>query len=42
MMKKFKRNYDGWIVVKQDILPGMGTPSESAQRNRNDLESLGL
>jgi len=26
--------YAGWIVVEQDILPGLGTPNESAQRNR--------
>jgi inosose dehydratase len=34
--------YDGWIVVEQDVLPGMGTPFESAVRNRAFLESLGL
>ncbi|MBL8132272.1 MAG: TIM barrel protein [Anaerolineae bacterium] len=34
--------YDGWIVVEQDVLPGMGTPRESAQRNRDYLKSLGL
>lgn len=34
--------YDGWIVVEQDILPGMGTPKESAQRNRDYLKSIGL
>ncbi len=34
--------YHGWIVVEQDILPGMGTPKESAQRNRDYLASLGL
>jgi inosose dehydratase len=34
--------YDGWIVVEQDVLPGMGTPKESAQRNRDYLKSLGL
>jgi inosose dehydratase len=36
------RSYDGWIVVEQDVLPGMGTPQESAQRNRNYLRGLGL
>jgi inosose dehydratase len=35
-------NYDGWIVVEQDVLPGMGTPKESAQRNRDYIKSLGL
>ncbi len=36
------RNYDGWIVVEQDVLPGMGTPKESAQRNREYLKCIGL
>ncbi|MCB0162999.1 MAG: TIM barrel protein [Anaerolineae bacterium] len=35
-------NYGGWIVVEQDVLPGMGTPKESAQRNRDYLASIGL
>lgn len=34
--------YGGWIVVEQDVLPGMGTPRESAQRNRDYIRSLGL
>ncbi len=34
--------YDGWIVVEQDVLPGMGTPKESAARNRAYLNSIGL
>ena len=34
--------YSGWIVVEQDVLPGMGTPKESAQRNREYLRSIGL
>jgi inosose dehydratase len=34
--------YDGWLVVEQDVLPSMGTPLESAARNRNYLRSLGL
>jgi inosose dehydratase len=33
--------YDGWIVVEQDVLPGMGTPCESARRNREYLRSIG-
>ena len=33
--------YDGWIVVEQDILPGMGTPRDSARRNREYLRSIG-
>lgn len=35
-------NYSGWIVVEQDVLPGMGTPKESAGRNREYLRGLGL
>jgi inosose dehydratase len=34
--------YQGWIVVEQDVLPGMGTPKESAQRNREYLAKIGL
>jgi inosose dehydratase len=34
--------YDGWIVVEQDVLPGMGTPRESARRNRAYLASIGI
>lgn len=34
--------YDGWIVVEQDVLPGLGTPKESAGRNRAFLRALNL
>jgi inosose dehydratase len=34
--------YQGWIVVEQDVLPGMGTPAESARRNRGYLRSIGI
>ncbi len=34
--------YDGWIVVEQDVLPGMGNPKECAKRNREYIQSLGL
>lgn len=37
-----ERDYRGWIVVEQDVLPGMGTPLESARRNRAFLQTLGL
>jgi inosose dehydratase len=37
-----KMGYDGWIVVEQDVLPGMGRPKESAQRNRDYLANIGL
>ncbi|MDA0712116.1 MAG: sugar phosphate isomerase/epimerase [bacterium] len=35
-------DYDGWIVVEQDVLPGMGNPLDSAQNNRAFLRTLGL
>jgi inosose dehydratase len=35
-------HYTGWIVVEQDVLPGMGTPRESARRNREYLRSLAV
>ncbi len=34
------RDYDGWIVVEQDVLPGMGSPYESAERNFQYLNSI--
>jgi inosose dehydratase len=34
--------YDDWIVVEQDVLPGMGAPADSARRNREYLKTLGL
>jgi inosose dehydratase len=36
-----KFDYDGWGVVEQDVLPGLGKPKESAQRNREYIRSLG-
>ncbi len=35
-------DYKGWVVVEQDVLPGMGRPKESAARNRAYLRSIGL
>lgn len=35
-------NYKNWIVVEQDILPGMGNPKNSAKTNRDYLKTLGL
>jgi len=32
-----QRDYDGWVVVEQDVLPQMGSPKESALRNRQYL-----
>jgi inosose dehydratase len=37
-----KSGYQDWIVVEQDVLPGMGKPKESAMRNRNYLSGIGL
>lgn len=37
-----KMGYDGWIVVEQDVLPGMGSPKDSALRNRKYLTSIGF
>lgn len=37
-----RRGYPGWIVVEQDVLPGMGSPGESAKRNRQYLRGIGL
>ena len=36
------RDYAGWIVVEQDVLPGLGTPAASAARNRAYLRRLGI
>jgi inosose dehydratase len=36
------RKYDGWIVVEQDVLPGMGNPKQCAKNNREYIQSLGL
>ncbi|HLK65658.1 MAG TPA: TIM barrel protein [Bryobacteraceae bacterium] len=32
--------YDGYVLVEQDVLPGMGAPKESARRNREFLRSV--
>jgi len=37
-----QQGYDGWIVVEQDVFPSLGTPEESARRNRSYLRTLGL
>ena len=43
ILAQLKRlDYEGWIVAEQDVLPGMGSPKESAQRNRDYLRSIGL
>ncbi len=35
------QSFEGWIVVEQDVLPGMGKPKDSAKRNREYLKSIG-
>jgi len=32
--------YQGYMLVEQDVLPGMGSPKESARRNRQYLASI--
>jgi inosose dehydratase len=34
------RDYKGYVLVEQDVLPGMGTPKESAARSREYLRSI--
>ncbi|MDH5603137.1 MAG: TIM barrel protein [Cyclobacteriaceae bacterium] len=36
------QQYEGWIVVEQDVLPGMGNPLSCAKANRSYLKSIGL
>lgn len=36
------QGYQGWIVVEQDVLPGMGDPKQCAAANRAYLHSIGL
>lgn len=35
-------DYNGWIVVEQDVLPGMGEPKQCAATNRSYLQTIGL
>jgi len=37
-----RKDYNGWVVVEQDVLPGMGSPKICAANNRNFIKSLGL
>jgi inosose dehydratase len=34
--------YDGWIVVEDELPPGMGDAKESAMRDREFMRGLGL
>lgn len=36
------QGYNGWVVVEQDVLPGMGAPKACAHNNRAYLKQLGL
>jgi len=38
----YVQKYSGWIVVEQDVLPGMGNPKVCAKRNREFIKNLGL
>jgi inosose dehydratase len=35
-----KEGYSGYVLVEQDVLPGMGAPRDSALRNREYLRSI--
>lgn len=37
-----EREYNGWIVVEQDLLPGMGSPKSYARKNWEYLKKIGL
>ncbi|WP_372933710.1 sugar phosphate isomerase/epimerase family protein [Mariniphaga sediminis] len=37
-----EKEYDGWIVVEQDVLPGMGSPKKCAVWNRQFIQLLGF
>ncbi len=37
-----KKGFEGWIVVEQDVLPGMGSPKKCAANNREFIKSLGI
>lgn len=37
-----ERDYQGYVTVEQDVLPGMGSPKENAIRNREYLRAIGL
>jgi inosose dehydratase len=37
-----RHEYHGYVTVEQDVLPGLGSPHESAARNRAYLHSIGL
>jgi inosose dehydratase len=36
-----EQRYEGYVLVEQDVLPGMGASKDSAIRNREYLRSIG-
>ncbi len=36
------QDYLGWVLIEQDVLPGMGDPKYYAKRNRDYLKSIGI
>lgn len=36
------KGYEGWIVVDQGVIPGMGSPKKCASNNRQFINGLGL
>jgi len=43
VLKSLKEmDYAGWIVVEQDVLPGMGSPKLCAKLNREFLQTIGI
>lgn len=36
------QDYKGFLTVEQDIIPGLGSPLESARRSRNYLDRIGF
>ena len=37
-----ERDYEGWIVVEDELPPGMGDPLERARLDREYVRRLGL
>jgi inosose dehydratase len=37
-----ENGYEGWVVVEQEVLPGMGSPKSCAIKNREYIRKLGL
>src|SRR5690606_26814518 len=37
-----RSGYEDWIVVEQDVLPGMGNPKACARNNREYIRTMGI